>query len=154
MRCKSSSCSSCRPGADPPKNESGGHHHLATKSINSSMLGTTPASLPKTFSHCELVTSQKEISQIALILQGIPHSGYISPKAMARCLSAFKLTRLEGLSLRFEFPLSRPDRESRRTPPSTRSALPALTYFRLKRSVNTRRLLWPGSMPLYSTGCE
>jgi hypothetical protein len=36
-------------------------------------------------------------SHIALILQGIPHSGYISPEAMVCCLSAFRLTRLEGL---------------------------------------------------------
>jgi hypothetical protein len=48
---------------------------------------------------CYLVTSQREISQIALILQGIPHSGYILPEAMVCCLSVFRLTRLEGQTL-------------------------------------------------------
>jgi hypothetical protein len=67
---------------------------------------------------------------VSLFIQGIPHSGYISPEAIVRCLST--LTRLESLSLRFNSPLSRPVRESRRPPPPTRSALPALTYFRFK----------------------
>ena len=39
------------------------------------------------------------------------------------------LTRLEQLSLRFESPLSRPVRETRRLHPPTRSTLLALTYF-------------------------
>ena len=54
-----------------------------------------------------------------------PHSGYISPEAMVRCLST--LTRLERLLLGFKSPLSRPVRESRRPHPPTRSALPTLT---------------------------
>jgi hypothetical protein len=64
---------------------------------------------------------------VILDIREIPHSGYISPEAMVRCLST--LTRLEGLWLGFESPLSRPIRESRRPRPPTRSALPALTYF-------------------------
>jgi hypothetical protein len=67
---------------------------------------------------------------VELDLWGIPHSSYISPEAMVACLST--LTRLERLCLKFQSPQSRPDRESRRPPPLTRSVLPALTYFRFK----------------------
>jgi hypothetical protein len=67
---------------------------------------------------------------VSLDIWGIPHSGYISPEAMVRCLST--LTRLESLALGFESPLSRPIQENRRPRPPTRSALPALTYFRFK----------------------
>ena len=42
-----------------------------------------------------------------LDLQNIPHSGYISPEAMATCLST--LTRLQELILSFRSPQSRPD---------------------------------------------
>ena len=49
---------------------------------------------------------------------------------MVACLSV--LTSLDRLSLEFQSPQSRPDRESRRPPPSTRSVLPALTYFSFK----------------------
>ena len=49
---------------------------------------------------------------------------------MVTCLSA--LTRLETLCLKFQSPLSRPDRESRRPPPFTNSVLPVLAYFRFK----------------------
>jgi hypothetical protein len=64
---------------------------------------------------------------VTLNIWGIPHSGYISPEAIVRCLST--LTRLETFWLGFESPLSHPVRESRRPHPPTRSALPALTYF-------------------------
>jgi hypothetical protein len=64
---------------------------------------------------------------VDLRLWEIPHSGYISPKAMVTCLSA--LTRLEKLDLEFESPRSRPDQESQRLPSSTRLVLPALTRF-------------------------
>jgi hypothetical protein len=64
---------------------------------------------------------------VTLTIWGIPHSGYISPEAMVRCLST--LTRIKYLSLGFGSPLSRPVRESRHPHPPTRSALPALTYF-------------------------
>jgi hypothetical protein len=69
---------------------------------------------------------------VNLHLHGIPHSGYISPEAMATCLSM--LTNLESLELEFESPQSCPERENNRRspPPPTRSVLPALTFFRFK----------------------
>jgi hypothetical protein len=51
------------------------------------------------------------------------HSGYISPGAMATCLS---VTRLENLVIRFESPRSCPDRKGRRPPLPTRALLPKL----------------------------
>ena len=65
-----------------------------------------------------------------LYLDRIPHSGYISPEVMVACLSL--LTNLDVLSLGFQSPQSHPDWESRRPPPSTRTALPALIHFRFK----------------------
>ena len=59
-----------------------------------------------------------------LNLQRIPHSGYISPEAMATCLSV--LTRLKCLNIEFKSPRSRPERKSRRPPPQTRILLPVL----------------------------
>ena len=67
---------------------------------------------------------------VELSILEIPHSGYISPEAMVRCLST--LTRLEYLSLGFQSPLSRPVQESRRPHPSTRLALPTLTDFQFE----------------------
>ena len=64
---------------------------------------------------------------VDLHLIDIPHSGYISPEAMARCLST--LTSLEELTLQFKSPLSRPLRESQRSHSPTRSVLLALTEF-------------------------
>jgi hypothetical protein len=63
-----------------------------------------------------------------LSLDQIPHSGYISPEAMATCVSA--LTSLTYLSIVFESPASRPDPTTRHPPPLTRAVLPALTNFR------------------------
>jgi hypothetical protein len=62
---------------------------------------------------------------VSLDIWKIPHSGYISPEEMVRCLST--LTRLEDLTIGFESPLSRPVQETRSPP--TRSVLPALTRF-------------------------
>ena len=59
-----------------------------------------------------------------LSLDKIPHSGYFSPEAIVTCLSA--LTRLQGLSVGFESPRSRPHRENRRPPPPPRTLLPSL----------------------------
>ena len=63
----------------------------------------------------------------------IPHSGYISPKAMVTCLSS--LTRLERFQLYFKSPRSRPERPSRRLSSLARIDLPALTRFEF-RGVN------------------
>ncbi len=60
-----------------------------------------------------------------LYLSNIPHSVYFSPGAIVSCLSS--LTKLEIFELTFQSPRSRPDRESRRPPPSTCILLPALT---------------------------
>jgi hypothetical protein len=67
---------------------------------------------------------------VFLVLTNIPHSGYISPEVIVSLISV--LSSLEKLYLEFESPQSRPDRETRRTPPSKRSALPALHYFSFK----------------------
>ena len=67
---------------------------------------------------------------VHLSLQDIPHSGHISPEAMAACLSV--LTSLELLYIHFETPQPSPDEESRRPPPPTRTILPALTIFGFK----------------------
>ena len=67
---------------------------------------------------------------VELWLWDIPHSGYISPKAMVTCLST--LTRLETLYLGFHSHRSRPERATRRPPPPTRTLLRALTNFQFK----------------------
>jgi hypothetical protein len=61
---------------------------------------------------------------VHLDLRCIPHSGYVSPEVIVTCLST--LPRLKRLYLEFESPLSRPNRESQRLSPPTRSVLPAL----------------------------
>ena len=76
----------------------------------------------------KLLLSAAHLTYLRLIR--IPHSGYISPETMVACLTL--LTNLDELSLEFESPQSRLDRESRRPPPSTRTVLPALTYFWFK----------------------
>ncbi len=62
----------------------------------------------------------------------IPHSAYISPEEMVKCLSV--MTNLEKLCLGFKSPQSRPHQESKRhtSPPPTRSVLPTLMSFTLK----------------------
>ena len=67
---------------------------------------------------------------VNLWLINIPHSGYISPEAMATCLSM--LTSLTTLQLEFESPQSGPDFKIRRPFPTTRSILPSLTDFWFK----------------------
>jgi hypothetical protein len=67
---------------------------------------------------------------VSLELRRIPHSWFISPDAMVTHLSA--LTRLESLTLEFEFRRSRPDRESRHSPPPTRTLIPALTRLKFE----------------------
>lgn len=58
------------------------------------------------------------------VLTDIPHFGYISLEAMAALL--FALSSLKGLTLEFRSDKSRPDRGSRRQPPSKHSVIPAL----------------------------
>jgi hypothetical protein len=67
---------------------------------------------------------------VDLHLSNIPHSGYISPKVMVLLLSAF--SSLDTLTLEFQSPQSRPDRESGVPPPPKRSILPALYEFHFK----------------------
>ena len=59
---------------------------------------------------------------VNLDLQAIPHSGYISPTAIATAIST--LTSLQKLYLTFQSPQSRPDWQP---PPLTRFILPVLT---------------------------
>jgi hypothetical protein len=67
---------------------------------------------------------------VSLHLVNIPQSGYISPEVIVALISV--LSSLEALSLKFESPQSRPDRETRRPPPSKRSVIPALYSFHFK----------------------
>jgi hypothetical protein len=62
---------------------------------------------------------------VDLNLTRIPHSGYISPKALVTCLSV--LTRLKYLEIGFRSPRSRPDGNSQRPPPQARTLFPVLT---------------------------
>jgi hypothetical protein len=69
---------------------------------------------------------------VSLWLNNIPHSGCISPEAMAALLSVS--SSLKRLELEFELQSfqSRPDWEGRSLPPPKRSILPALQEFRFK----------------------
>jgi hypothetical protein len=67
---------------------------------------------------------------VRLWLEDIPHSGYISPKAMVALLCA--LSSLRTLCLEFRSSRSRPDRRSRTLPPPKRSILPALEELHFK----------------------
>ena len=61
---------------------------------------------------------------VKLSLYNIPHSAYISPEVIVALISV--LSSLKELYLGFRSPQSRPDPETRRPPPSTRSVIPAL----------------------------
>ena len=67
---------------------------------------------------------------VHLSLNEIPHSGYISPKAIIALLSV--LSSLDTLTLQFKSPQSRPDWESPSLPPLRRSILPALSSLHFK----------------------
>jgi hypothetical protein len=67
---------------------------------------------------------------VDLTLSDVLHSGYISPEAIVALISV--LSSLEWLTLVFESPRCRPDRETRRPPPSKRSVIPALHFFHFK----------------------
>ena len=75
----------------------------------------------------KLLLSATHLNSLLLI---IPHTGYISPDAMGTALSAS--ISLESFLLEFQSSKSRPDQESRRPPPSTRSLLPVLKDFEFK----------------------
>ncbi len=76
----------------------------------------------------KLLLSATHLVYLSLIR--IPHSGYISPDAMAALLSV--LSSLEKLFLQFQYSQSRPDLESRHPPPPKRSVIPALKCFVFK----------------------
>ena len=67
---------------------------------------------------------------VSLRLYDIPHTGYISPKAMVTCLSM--LTSLETLCLEFRSLQPHLNWEDQRLPLPTRSVLPALMYFHFR----------------------
>ena len=67
---------------------------------------------------------------VQLRLYDIPHFGYISPEAMATCLSA--LTSLGRLQLEFQSPQSCPDLETQPPFLPTRFVLPTLAEFSFK----------------------
>ena len=67
---------------------------------------------------------------LALSLDDIPHSGYISPNTLVTSLS--RLKRLKSLSLTFQSPRSRAVRETRVPPSLRRVVLPTLASFRFK----------------------
>ena len=63
---------------------------------------------------------------VQLWLWDIPRSGYIAPETIVPCLSM--LPRLKSLLLRFQYPQSWAQRQSRHPPPLTRVVFPNLTY--------------------------
>jgi len=70
---------------------------------------------------------------VRLLLDRIPHSGYIVPETIIPCLST--LLGLESLVLRFQHPRSRVHRGSRHPPPLTRVVLPSLTFFQFRGDI-------------------
>ena len=64
---------------------------------------------------------------VRLSLWEIPHSGYISPEVFITALAV--LVNLKSLMIGFESPASRPNPESRRPWPPSRTLIPALTKF-------------------------
>jgi hypothetical protein len=79
----------------------------------------------------KLLSSATHLVYLRLI--NIPHSGYISPEAMVALVSA--LSSLEALILEFRSPQSRPHGETRRSPPSKRSVIPALDFLLFKGAI-------------------
>jgi hypothetical protein len=67
---------------------------------------------------------------VRLTLKNIPHSGYVSSEAIVTGLAVS--TNLKYLTITFKSPISRPTRQSPRTPPPTRMVLPTLTRFEFK----------------------
>jgi hypothetical protein len=73
---------------------------------------------------------------VSLTLFEIPNSGYFSPETMVASLSG--LAYLKSLIIEFPSPPSRRDPGNRRSPPTTRTSLPALT--RLEFQVDSEYL--------------
>ena len=73
----------------------------------------------------KLLSSPNDL--VDLHLYNIPHSGYISPEAMATCLSS--LTKLEFFNLHFNSPRSCPHQSNGHLSSLTHVDLPALTHF-------------------------
>ena len=67
---------------------------------------------------------------VDLTLDHIPHSGYFSPEALVTGLAVS--ANLTYLTIEFESPLSRPNREIRRPLQPTRIILPAITRFQFQ----------------------
>jgi hypothetical protein len=67
---------------------------------------------------------------VRLRLKDIPSSGYISPEAMADCLSS--VTRLKELQIGFQSSQPHPDLASQRPSPIQRTVLPVLTTLTFK----------------------
>ena len=76
----------------------------------------------------KLLLSATDLVELTLV--GIPQTGYFTPVALVAGLTVS--ANLKSLTIGFESPLSRPDRESRHPFPTTRSVLPALTYFHFR----------------------
>jgi hypothetical protein len=79
----------------------------------------------------KLLLSATHLVELRLI--DIPNSGYFSPEAIVALISV--LSSLKTLSLQFQSPQSRPDRETRPPPLSKRSVIPALTLVYFKGSI-------------------
>jgi F-box-like len=109
----------CRPVLALPDGFLGGF----TPRLQSLELRSIPfPSLPK------LLLSAVDLVRLDLV--DVPHSGYMSPEAIVTGLAMS--SNLSSLTLKFESPLSRPDREPRHPPPLTRTVLHALTRFEFK----------------------
>ncbi|KAI0246577.1 hypothetical protein BJV78DRAFT_1157801 [Lactifluus subvellereus] len=76
----------------------------------------------------KLLSSAGDLTEVRL--ERIPNTGYISPEAMATCLST--LINLQFLTIEFQSPSSCPNQRSRRSPPLTRAILPALAEFQFR----------------------
>ena len=111
------------------------HHHEEAPALRDSFLGGSASRLQHlSLSGIPFPALPKlllsTIHLVTLHIWQIPHSGYISPEAMATALSV--LTRLEKLKLSFTSPRPYPNLDRGRPPPPTRPVLPTLTSFHFK----------------------
>jgi len=75
-----------------------------------------------------LLQSTRDLTSLRLIK--VPDAGYISPHAIATCLSA--LSSLQELYIEFHFPILPHDRRHERLPPLEHVTLPSLTRFHFR----------------------